>query len=290
MILENDIFGIRIDNLGAELKSVYHKLLQKEILYQGNTKYWNRSSPVLFPIVGRLKENSYFIKERKFHLNQHGFARDSIFEISYLDATSCTFSLKSNQDSLEIFPFEFELQISYILEKNRLRINYKLINCGAEELPFSIGAHPGFVCPFFENENFEDYYLEFETDEVFKRYLLNCDTGLFNGREELIESKDREINLKYEFFLKDAIVFKDLKSTWVKLKSRKSSYCLTFSFKDFPYFGIWTKENAPFICLEPWCGLADSENSRGGFLEKEGINILKNNEVFEKEFGFELIL
>jgi galactose mutarotase-like enzyme len=288
LILENETYQVKINSKGAELKSVFHKNFKKEILYDGNSTFWNRSSPILFPIVGRLKNNAFHVKNDTFNLNQHGFARDQEFSILHSNETNIIFSLKSNDTTLMFYPFEFELLISYSIDKNKLTTNYKVINTGIEDLTFSIGAHPGFICPLFDEESFDDYYLEFEYEEDFTRYLLNCDTGLFTGKTEKVPFFKKNIALNYEYFKKDAIVFKNLKSTWINLKSNKSRYCLRFNLKDFPYFGIWTKENAPFICLEPWCGLADSENSTGNFLKKEGINILNKNQQFERSFSFEI--
>lgn len=288
MKLENEVFRIEINSKGAELKSAFHKILQKELIYNGNTAFWNRSSPILFPIVGRLKNNTYQLKNQTFQLNQHGFARDQKFNLIEKNENKLLFSFISTEETQQLFPFVFELQVAYILEDNKLTTAYKVINLGKEDLPFSIGAHPGFYCPINENERFEDYYLEFEKEEDFTRHLLNCETGLFTGETEIVISKKNCIDLNYSYFLKDAIVFKNLNSSWINLKSKKSNFCLKFSIEDFPFFGIWTKEKAPFICLEPWCGVADSENSNGKFLQKEGINILSKNQVFERKFSFEV--
>jgi galactose mutarotase-like enzyme len=286
MILENDFIKIQLEPVGAELKSVYYKQVEKEILYDGKSPFWNRSAPVLFPIVGRLKENKYKLEGKFYDLSQHGFARNEVFDVIEQGENFVVFSLKSSTRSLEIFPFDFELQITYKIDNEKVATRYTVINSGVKDLKFSIGAHPGFVCPMGENENFDDYYLEFEEQEKLERHLLNCETGLFTGETELLEEHSSTLNLEYTPFLKDAIVFKNLKSTWIKLKSKKSSYCLTFTFENFPFFGIWTKENAPFICLEPWCGLADSENSSQEYDQKEGINYISAGEKFVREYTF----
>ncbi len=286
MILENDFIKIQLEPVGAELKSVYCKQAEKEILYDGKSPFWNRSAPVLFPIVGRLKENKYKLEGKFYDLSQHGFARNEVFEVIEQGENFVVFSLKSSERSLEIFPFDFELQITYKIDNEKVTTRYTVINSSVNELKFSIGAHPGFVCPMEENESFDDYYLEFEEQEKLERHLLNCETGLFTGETDLLGERSSTLNLDYTPFLKDAIVFKNLKSTWIKLKSKKSSYCLTFTFENFPFFGIWTKENAPFICLEPWCGLADSEDSSQEYDQKEGINYLSAGEKFVREYSF----
>lgn len=286
--LENQFLKLTFNSIGAELKSCYSKLLSKELIYDGKSEYWNRSAPVLFPIVGKLKENQYFLHEIQFELSQHGFARNEAFDLCDLTNEKISFSLKASDESFKIYPFNFELIITYTLNDNKVETRYTVINHDSKEMPFSLGAHPGFVCPLFENESFDDYYLEFDKAENFSRYLLNHENGLFNGQQETIANQENLIELNYSYFEKDAIVFKNLNSKKIVLKSKKSNYCLEFSVKNFPYFGIWTKPNAPFICLEPWCGLADSENSSSNFQEKEGINSLKPKEEFERSFSFSI--
>ncbi|MES2590065.1 MAG: aldose 1-epimerase family protein [Bacteroidota bacterium] len=288
MTLENDYLKLEIVSLGAELKSVFKKGIQKEVLYQGDSPFWNRSSPVLFPIVGKLKDNFYHLEDREYVLGQHGFARDFDFEQLEKKSNLVRFSLKYSEVSLEKYPFKFELKISYRLILNRVEVNYEVCNIDSKTLPFSLGAHPGFTCPVFENERFEDYYLEFEHQENLERHLLNTSSGLFNGEKELVLIDSNHLDLDYSYFEKDALVFKNMKSMWIKLRSKKSDYCLKFSFENYPSFGIWTKAQAPFICLEPWFGLADSENSSGVFTEKEGMIFLAPSEKFECAFSFEV--
>ena len=288
MILENEYLKLEIVSLGAELKSVYDKKMRKEILYEGTSEYWNRSAPILFPIVGKLKDNSYSIEDEKFELPQHGFARNMDFKVSKKTESEIILTLCFDEETLKVYPFNFELQVLYILTKNEVITKYKVINLDDKKIPFSIGAHPGFICPINENEAFEDYYLEFEQEETLNRHLLNTENGLFNSKTELVLVNSTILKLDYSYFEKDAIVFRNMKSSWIKIKSSKSDYCLKFIFKNYPYFGIWTKSNAPFICLEPWHGIADSENSSGSFIEKEGINLLEKNQNFECEYSFEV--
>lgn len=284
--LENETIKVEIHSLGAELKSVFHKKIDKEILYSGKESWWNRSAPVLFPIVGRLKNESYIFENKNHSLSQHGFARNLNFDCIAQEKNTITFSLKSNEETLKVYPFTFELQLKYVLNNNQVQTTYKVFNHDSKEMFFSIGAHPGFVCPLFENENFEDYYLEFEKEESFERQLLNLEKGIFSGQSEMIPNQNKQIKLDYSFFEKDAIVFEKFNSSKIYLKSKKSNYSLEFAFQDFPFFGIWTKPEAKFICLEPWCGLADSENSKGDLTEKKGINTLSPNAFFERSFSF----
>ncbi len=288
MILENEYLKLKFASLGGELKSAFDKKSGKEILYEGKSSFWNRSAPILFPIVGKLKDNSYLIQDKKFELSQHGFARNLEFNVRNKSESEITFNLLFNEETLKAYPFKFELQISYILTINKVTTKYKVINLDDKKIPFSIGAHPGFICPIFENEKFEDYYLEFEKEEKLNRHLLNQKNGLFNSKTEEVLNNSTILKLDYSYFEKDAIVFKNMKSSWIKIKSSKSDYCLKFIFKNFPYFGIWTKSNGKFICLEPWHGIADSESATTDFYVKEGINFLEKNMEFKCEYSFEI--
>ncbi|MGZ5243506.1 MAG: aldose 1-epimerase family protein [Bacteroidia bacterium] len=284
--IENDFLKVEISRLGAELKSVYNKQKSQEYLWQGDANWWPRSAPVLFPIVGKLNNNSYKVDSQTYSLPQHGFARDMEFEMLEKSADSIVFSLRSTEETLAKYPYSFSLKITYRLKGNRLFTQYTIENNGSGEMYFSIGAHPGFVCPMYENETLEDYYIELEHEETLERHLL--DNGLFNGESEIIMTDTKILSLHPVLFEKDAVVFKNMRSTYMFLKSKKSDYYLKFSFAGFPYFGIWQKPGAPFICLEPWCGIADNKGLDGSFSEKEGIVKLGENEVFEREFYVEV--
>lgn len=286
--LENEIFTLTFNTRGAELKSVFDKRFQKNIVYDGLGAYWNRSAPVLFPFVGKLKNNQYQVKQKSYQMSQHGFARDMVFELIEESKNQLIFQLKSTKETKQYYPFDFCLRVIYTLENSRVTTTYQVENSSKKELLFSIGGHPGFVCPIHEDEKFEDYYLEFEAPEttILDHFLL--EGGLLNGKMEKLILEGNTLHLSYPLFEKDALVLKYLESIKIHLKSRKSSYCLTFRFRDFPFFGIWTKTNAPFICLEPWCGIADSIDSTGNLIEKEGINSLEPGALFERSYSFDV--
>jgi galactose mutarotase-like enzyme len=284
--LENDLLSITADNSGAELRSLFYKPEQKEFLWQGNAAWWPRSAPILFPIVGKLNNNTYRFKGITYQLPQHGFARDHEFLLTEKHTNKIVFTLHSNEATLKAYPFEFVLLISYELFGNRLITSYEVKNTGKQDMYFSIGAHPGFNCPFNNNEHFSDYFLEFEKEETLDRYLLN--EGTFKGNTERVMTSTKILPLHEELFLKDAIVFKNMQSTFVNLKSKLSGSSLKFEFKDFPYFGIWTKPGATFICLEPWCGIADNKDFNGDLKEKEGIIRLPQGNNFIRSYSIEI--
>jgi galactose mutarotase-like enzyme len=278
--LENKKIKIAVDTDGAQLQELILKKDDKNYLWHGNSKYWGRRAPVLFPIVGRLKDDKYSYKGQEYEMTQHGFARDKEFELFEQSKTHLTYSLEQSRDTLEKYPFKFRLQIKYTIQGNSLDISYRIINQDQKDIYFSIGAHPAFYWPLAENEKKEDYYLEFEKKEKAAKYLLEA--GLLNHQKEIILNNQKIIELSPDIFKDDALVFKDLKSEKVTLKSKKSEREVKMEFKNFPYLGIWSQSaEAPFICLEPWQGIADSVDSSGKIEEKEGIRQLKAGKKFK---------
>ena len=273
-VLENESIKVLISAEGAELQSIYHKQFQLEYLWQGNPSIWPRKAPVLFPIVGKLKNNRYKFEEKEYHLPQHGFARDSTFSLIVSTNASCTLQLKSTSETVTIFPFEFELNIIYSIEGTKLKIEYRICNPSINnELYYSIGAHPGFNCPLVDGEKFEDYYLEFEKVENLNRVLL--EGGLRGDLTEEVALVGNTLPLTFDLFgPKDAIVVSGLNSERISLKSKKSTHGLHFDYKNYPWFGIWSKPG-PFICLEPWMGVADDIHATGEFVKKESLQSLK---------------
>lgn len=280
--LENEFFSISVSNHGAELHSVYSKKLNKELLWQANEKVWARHAPVLFPIVGKLKNDSYTFDGKSYSLPQHGFARDMEFQIISNKSDSIIYELNALDETLKKYPFHFSLQIEYKLESEKLHCNYKVKNTGDTKMYFSIGSHPGFICPLMEGEQLSDYTISFKKDEIASRNLL--DGGLFNGIQEDVIVNKKHIPLSKEHFEKDAIVLKGLNSEALQLHSK--NFTLNFFWHNMPYFGIWAKKgNEEFICLEPWAGLADSVFASGDIKEKEGIITLSPIKIFECGFG-----
>ena len=218
--IKNDVIKVQINSFGAELNSLQKIDEDIEYIWQGDSKYWARHSPILFPIVGRLKEDSYFYKNQKYSMSQHGFARDYEFEMIEKKDDFVEFRLIADEKSLEKYPFLFKLSISYKLENSKLIISYKVKNSSDEKIYFSIGAHPAFNWPLQENEKKEDYFLEFENITNTKRYFLN-DKGLVykNSDLNLVNSK---LNLNEELFLDDALVFNDTNIKNVTFKNKEN--------------------------------------------------------------------
>ena len=285
--IKNEFIKAKIKSFGAELNSLQKIDEDLEYIWQGNPKYWNRHSPILFPIVGRLKNDSYTYQNQKYNMSQHGFARDKEFELVINEVDFIEFRLKSDEKTLEIYPFSFELYLSYKLEKNSLIVSYKVINKSDDKMLFSIGAHPAFNWSLKEDEKKENYFLEFENIKETKRYFLN-DKGLVYDSVDL-KIIDNKIALNEELFKNDALVFEDFNIKTLTLKNSKNENFVKLNFENFPYLGIWSKPSgAPFICIEPWFGVADDENSNQNFEDKKGIITLQKDEIFSCFYSIEI--
>ncbi|MEY2868814.1 MAG: hypothetical protein RIR01_1277 [Bacteroidota bacterium] len=280
--ISNNQITAKINHKGAELFSLESIITHKEYIWEANPEFWGKHSPVLFPIVGTLKNNTYLIDNNSYNLPRHGFARDMIFELIDQTANSATFAIQSCEETLKVYPFDFEFQIHYSLEDKKLNIEYKVINKTKSKLPFSIGAHPAFAL----NGNFKDYAIKFEKDETLVYNLLEND--LISNKTKILEKTDNLVELNYELFANDALIFKGLQSKSLSILKNQNPF-LKIHFHGFPHLGIWTKKDAPFLCIEPWYGYSDTSESNGNLFEKEGIQIIEADATFCSKFSIEII-
>jgi galactose mutarotase-like enzyme len=283
-ILENKRIKVAIKNKGAELASIFNKITQTEHLWPGDPNVWASQAPNLFPVVGGCNNNTIKVDGKLYPLNRHGFARNSEFILVEADAESAKFSLHYNVATLAVYPFKFEFQILYSISDNVLRIEYKVINHDEQTIWFSMGAHPAFNIPFDKNESTEDYFIEFEFSEKLERHTLS-ENGLYDGKTEIIAENAKTIPLNNTLFDKDALVFKDLKSRKVSLKSKNHDKRIELNYPQFPYLGIWSKpRDAKFVCLEPWLGYADNEGQTVELKNKEAIQKVDKGHVFDAAY------
>ena len=285
--LQNNMLSIAVSSKGAELQSIIHKDFGLEYIWSGDPKFWGKKSPVLFPVVGALKNNSYQYKEKTYQLGRHGFAREMEFEVTEQNEDGITFTLSSNEETFAQYPFQFSFSVKYKLDNNRVNVIYIVRNTGNEEMLFSVGGHPAFKIPLVDGTSFEDYFLEFNHFENASRWSLSKEGLIEDYSIPVIEHTDK-LPLKKSLFYEDALVFKELVSKSILILSDKTSHGLKLNFKGFPYLGIWSAKDADFVCIEPWCGIADSVNASGELSEKEGINTLAPGENFERTWHVEL--
>ncbi|HEY0261477.1 MAG TPA: aldose 1-epimerase family protein [Chitinophagales bacterium] len=291
MVIENDFLKVKVRELGAELTSVFDKKNETEHLWQADANIWNWHAPTLFPIVGCVRNDEILVDGKKYKIEKHGFARKTNFKFVEQTALYLVFETESNETTKVQYPFNFRFQIIYWLSEKELFVRYTIINTDTKEILFSVGGHPAFNVPFFENEKYEDYYIEFENDTNLERHHINAD-GFFDGRKSLVLNGTNKLQLHTQIFKDDALIFKNLKSKKVTIRSKNHNHFLSVSFSDFNYLGLWAKTNAPYVCIEPWLGCADdaSTGSAQGnnfdkeFQEKEGIIRLPVGETFSAEY------
>jgi galactose mutarotase-like enzyme len=285
--IKNDVLSAAIAEKGAELQSIFNKNTGIEYMWGADPAYWSKKSPVLFPIVGGLKDNQYKYGGKTYSLGRHGFARDSAFTVTEQTVESITFTLTDSAETVEKYPFHFSFSVKYTLNANRLQVGYIVKNTDDKTLLFSVGGHPAFKVPVAEETVFDDYSLQFNQVETAGRWQLSPGGQVEEQPTPLLVNTD-VLPLTKKLFYQDALVFKHLASTGVSILSGKTAHGLHVSFGGFPYLGIWSFKDANFVCIEPWCGIADSVNATGELAEKEGINTLSPQEIFERTWSVEV--
>lgn len=285
--LENENLHVVIDSKGAELKRILHKETGRDILWDANPAFWSKTSPVLFPIVGALREDTYFYNGETYSLSRHGFARDREFTVEEVGEDRVVFLLKDDAASRLVYPFAFTFRITYSLENNALNCSYEITNPSDTDLYASVGGHPAFKIDTANGLNYADYYLEFNKDKDL-RYFPLVENAIGEKTETMVLKSGR-LPLSYDLFYQDALVIKDLKSDVIRLRNCKNEGGIDFRFEGFPFFGIWAARDADFVCLEPWCGVADSVSSDGDLVNKEGIVKLEASSVFGRSWSVEVV-
>jgi galactose mutarotase-like enzyme len=285
--IENEYLIAKIDAKGAQLSSLIDKATGTEHMWQADEAIWPWHAPNLFPVVGGLINNELVVDGHKYPMSRHGFARQSEFVLLNADDVSASFSLPYCDKTLQVYPYKFDYQVLYTLIDNSIRITYKVINLDKKTIYFSVGAHPAFNIPFNKGENYEDYYIEFETDEHLETELLSGD-GFFTGESHPVPTPGNKLYLTRQLFDDDALVLKKLSSRMVTIKSNRHDQTLSVEFPHFSYLGIWAKPGADFVCIEPWLGCADTQGEQKDISKKELIQKLHAGHVFEAPFFISL--
>ena len=279
----NDKITIQVDSMGAELKSLKEVASGREYMWNGDPQYWKRTSPVLFPLVGGVKDGIYRVDDREYPMGQHGFARDMEFQLKSQVAHEIWFVLDSNEDTLAKYPYPFGLEIGYELVDATVIVKWRVHNPAKEPMHFSIGGHPAFLCPIEESTKQSDYMLRFDTrDEVVSSCLEN---GLISGRQVTYKLHNGTYSITEDLFDGDALVIEHNQAHSVALVTPDGRAYLTVDF-DAPLFGIWSppKKNAPFICIEPWYGRCDRADYTGEWKEREWMQSLDADDTFTADY------
>ena len=289
--LKNKKLTVVFESKGATLHSIKDND-GVEYLWEGNPEYWSGQAPVLFPICGSIRDDKAQIGNRKqTNMPRHGVVRKKEFKCVEQTENSILFEIESNEEMLAQYPYEFKLGINYILEGKKITIRYIIENKDKEIMPFQIGGHPGFHCPLYKEEIYEDYELVFEQKETCTVPTPVTETGLIDMEHRSKFLKDTDtLPLKHDLFSVDAVILDQLKSRAVTLKSKKHNKGIRVDFNQFPYLILWsTAKEADFVALEPWIGLSTCSDEGDKFEEKRNIQYAQAGEVKEYEFHINIL-
>ncbi len=278
-----------VQDKGAELCSIISQNTGTEFMWGANPDIWGSFAPILFPIIGTLKEGEFLYEGKSYSLPKHGFIRNNEnLKVNQVSDSCLEYSLKFDDESLKFYPFEFEFIVRFVLVGNSITIEHKVVNHSKDKpLFFSVGGHPAFKCPLYDGETYEDYFLEFEEVENVSTWEV-LPNGLVNSTSKSLIKNSNILPLTRTLFENDALILKDLKSKRVSLKSMKSSTSISIEYTDFNYLGIWAKPGGQFVCIEPWLGISDSNTTDKDFTKKEGIICLEANTDFTASYSIKI--
>ncbi|VBB09359.1 aldose 1-/glucose-6-phosphate 1-epimerase [Lucifera butyrica] len=287
--LKNEYITVAVNRFGAELKSLVSNETGREYLWQADPAYWRRTSPVLFPVVGRLKQNSYQYRGKTYPMMQHGFARDKEFTLLEQTDKTLHFMLENDAATMTIYPFDFRLIIGYEIVGKKVVVSWRVVNTGDKTMYFSVGSHPAFICPFDKNERQSDCFLAFDTSGPLVYHHIGKEY-LYQNQEYPITLKEGALSLEEHLFDLDALLFENYQFRQVSLLNSDKKPYLSVKFHA-PVVGIWSppKKKAPFVCIEPWFGRCDAENFEGTLAERAYGNMLAGGAEFGAEYTIEIM-
>ena len=283
--IKNEYLSIGVQPVGAELCSIKNHENDLEYIWQADPTVWGSHAPNLFPIIGGLKNGVFIYNNKEYAMPRHGFVRhNKNLVLKEKTESSLIFELNHSPETLKIYPFKFHFEIGFFLDHKTLTITHNVSNPDSKPLYFSLGGHPAFNVPLFKGETYEDHYLEFDQKMDLNTFILS-DEGLVTNETSVVAKNDNRIGLHKDLFLKDALIFKNIPSKKLALKSRISGEILSVEYIDFTNLGVWAKPGAPYVCIEPWLGIADNVDATGDIKTKEGIIELMPSQDFSASYA-----
>lgn len=265
--IENEFLKVSVKSFGCEITSIVSKETDFQYLWQGNPDIWGGQAPILFPIVGRLIEDKYTLDGKEYEMPKHGFARRMEWKFLDSDEKSMRFLLSETDETLRIYPYHFDLIVTYTLDGRRLTVSHHIVNKNNCTMYFSLGAHPAFNCGIGDK-------LVFDENETLRAEKIDLQKSLrISGTTPLL-TDEREIVITKDIFNEDALITKGVKSDCITLMSDKHDRTVKFHLGSAPYLGIWAKPGAPYVCIEPWYGVNDSQEKKDDFSQKDAINAI----------------
>lgn len=286
--IENEFLKITVQETGAELCSILNKKNMKEYIWQADPEIWGSHAPNLFPVIGVLKDGEYLFEGKKYKIPKHGFIRrNEDIRLKERSEKHLVFELLYSEETLKMYPFKFDFRIAFSLNGKNLEVNHFVINLDEKPIYFSLGGHPAFNIQQYENEKIKNYFLKFDQKMDLDSHVLTAD-GLVSSKTESILRNENILQLTDHIFDNDALIFKNIWSKKVELRSEKNGEILSVTYKDFKNLGIWAKPGAPYVCVEPWLGIADLEENDQNLKNKEGIIKLDMNKEFQAAYTIEI--
>ena len=276
---ENKNFTLAVKEMGAELNSLKSKKTGFEFIWQGNTDIWYGQSPILFPIIGRLLDDKYRLDGKEYTMPKHGIVRKKPFKLIESTEDSLTFCQSSDEESLESYPYNFDLTVTFKLTDTGLDVTHTVYNKDSKDMYYSFGAHPAFNCAIGD-------YLEFQNNETLLTERIDHESILIEEKFP-VEINDKKITITEDIFKDDALILSGYSSKHITLGSVNHDRTVKFNF-DSPLLGIWAKPGAPYVCIEPWWGVNDNYDKKSDLSEKRAIMTLKAGESASFNWNVEI--
>lgn len=284
-VMENENLLVEINDHGAELARIYDKNNKREIIWDANPAGWNRHAPVLFPSVGSTHNGEYRYNGNKYPMKSHGFGRDSEFTCVVEEKDKIVHVLKSSDETKKVYPFDFVLEITHILEEDGVVVSWQVHNETDGDMYFTIGAHPAFFVPAKEGTLQKDYKITFDGQDKLDYIRINDSEGtaVYRDVKELV-LENGKLTIGEHLFDNGVLIFENKQVEKIGLEFPDGTPYVSIDCKDFPYVGIWSKPGAGFVCLEPWYGRCDNEDFTGDLSEKTGVNRLAEGCTFMADY------
>jgi galactose mutarotase-like enzyme len=288
--IQNDVLTVEIDSFGAQMKSLKNRETNREYLWSGNPEYWGKTSPVLFPFIGVIRNNTFLHEGKKYSMTRHGFARDMEFQLKEQGEDYIVFSLKDTEKTYEMYPFHFTFEIEHRLSGKQLTVLWRVINEGNTAMYFSVGGHPAFACPMGEQGKRTDCFLKFEDKDELIVSEIDLEKGLLSGEVHKISLDQGYLPITDGLFDLDALVPEKHQCHQVALCDEKKQPYIQVDFEA-PLFGVWSvpDSKASYVCIEPWYGRCDRVDFDGELKDRDWTNSLEPGSTFEEQYTISVL-
>ena len=282
--LRNEQISIIVSEKGAELQSI-KSTNGKEYLWQADPKYWNRHSPILFPIVCSVNNETYRVDGKEYHLPRHGFARDMEFKLIGKSERKVTFALESNLDTKKVYPYDFTLSVSYTLEDNKIGVIWHVLNTDKQEIHFQIGGHPAFNIPDMKAGDNQFGCIRLDNKEPMDALHSYGDGSHEMDEVPFIEAENGIMEFSNNTWRNDSIKIHKSQLHRAELLNKAGEAEVTVEFRT-PVIAFWSPygKEAPFVCIEPWYGIGDPQSFKGEFKDKPLMNHLLPGASFMSKY------